>query len=324
MYEAKSILKSKQSVEISFSPIKGNISFATIEENPINRLKSLVSKHNGNFWGVSGTIRVDLDESISANKWSFERLGFHHYKEPSSAKDFAFNHKINNIVFKVYPSIFSKNQARYYIANDEKFLPIRDMNSSDAKEKYVVWVENLASLAKDVFWNSGLILMSSYENVELMEQTLQKNGFADKYLIFAQKFGANMRTVVKRYKEAIDNGEQAVLIGGLNFYTGVDLSGKYLNTLFIGKLPLEPKTDYYSKRKYGSYSSQVDLRKNGLLTFRQGIGRAIRSEEDRALIVIADPRVETSRYKAFKEFLDEMAYAVVVHTLQNGFLANMV
>jgi len=305
LYEAVFVVRGKN-IEISFSPVKTNVTFATSEDNPINRLKALLSKHTGNFWGVSGTLRAAVDNSFADNSWAFERIGFYKYSEPQYEKDFNFNYRLLNITFKVYDSVFKKEQLGFYIAEDKRYLPVKDLKSEKFEESYQEWINNLADLAKDTFYHSGLILMSSYENVAMMKEALEKNDFTAKYKVFAYTMGTNMRKVVKEYKDSVDNGHLSVLIGGLNFYTGIDLPGDYLKTLFIGKLPLEARGDFFSRKKFGNYSSHADMRKNALLTFRQGIGRAIRSEKDRSLIVVADPRINTTRYKIFKEFLEEI------------------
>lgn len=309
MSEAKYIVK-EQKVEISFSTIKMNISYSVPQINPIYLLRKLFINHKGFFWGISGTLRVEIDDSIQSNKWSFERLGFFNHNKAIEEKA-PQNDRLHNLVFKVYSSVFKKNMLRYYLESGKRFSPPKESMTTDVNKLYEKWIENLAELAKKTFWKNGLILMSSFENIELMEKALQENGFTQKYKIFSHKVGTSMRMVIKNYREAIDAGESAVLIGGLGFYTGIDLHGDYLSTLFIGKLPIEPKRGYFSSMKIGEYSVQAELRKSALLTFRQGIGRAIRTETDRALIVVADPRILGGWYTAFKDFIDEAGVKLV-------------
>ena len=278
--------------------------------------KHICSSNNAkNFIGVSGTIRVDVDSSISANEWSFQRIGFYKYKKVENVKQAIFNEKITNMEFTVYPRIFNKNQARYCITDRDYLKPPANIEN---REKYIKlyhrWVKALAQYAIETIYGNTLILMSSYENIELMRDYLIKFHIDEEYEIFANTYGTNMRMLVKAYKDVIDSGKKAILIGGLNFYTGLDLHGDYLQTLFIGKLPIEPRSSYFTRQRIGEYSVQADMRKNALLMFRQGIGRAIRSENDKALIVVADPRINEKRYQPFRRFLDEYAMKI---SLQN-------
>ena len=45
--------------------------------------------------------------------------------------------------------------------------------------------------------------------------------------------------------------------------------------------------------------------RNALITFRQGVGRTIRTPDDKALVIVADPRIKESRYRVFLDFLEE-------------------
>jgi len=309
--EARTVLSKRDMAFVSFSPVKLYPKYEVFSENPVAILRKILSKHKGNFIGTSGTLRVDVNPSISANEWSFQRIGFYKYKNVETEGQFLFNKRITNMEFAVYPRIFSKKQARYRIAEDERLKP---PSRKERDEKYFKlyrkWVENLARFASENIYGNTLILMSSYENVELMRDYLVDMNMDKEYEIFANTYGTNMRTIVKSYKKAIDEGKKAILIGGLNFYTGIDLHGDYLQTLFVGKLPIEPRSNYFTKQKIGEYSVQADMRKNALLMFRQGIGRAIRSEKDKAFIVVADPRINERRYMAFRQFLDECAMKV--------------
>jgi len=312
LYEAKSVLAKRTHATVSFSPIKKYPKFEIFMENPVSILRNILTNHHGNFIGISGTLRVTIDSSLSSNRWSFQRVGFYSYKNIKNDNEAFFNMKILNAKFSVYPRIFSKKQAMYYIATDEKFKPVNYKNNQEsAIELYRQWVKNLSELAEETICGNTLILMSSFENIELIRDFLLENDkIKQKYEIYISTFGSNMRKVVAEYKKSIDEGKKAILIGGLNFYTGLDLHGKYLQTLFIGKLPIEPKGSYFTTFKVGEFSIQEDMRKNALLTFRQGIGRAIRSEKDKAFIVIGDPRINNKRYNVFRDFLEEYGVEV--------------
>lgn len=304
VYEAKNIAKGVKDISTSFSQVRLTPSFAIAHENIEFKLRELFVKHSGLFVGISGTICINAnDNSINANKWTVERLGFFNTNKDNEKNKI----RTEDLKLQVYDSIFDKKQVRFYIEKDIKFTPIHN----NAVE-YENWVKNLATLAKETLWNNGLILMSSYENIELMEKHLILNNFSDKYKIFAHKEGVSMRKVVDDYKQSVADGNLSVLIGGLGFFTGLDLSGKLFSniTLFIGKLPLEPRHDYFKKNVFKKTSNQFDMNKKALLTFRQGIGRAIRDKDDKAFIVVADARINKDTYSEFKLFLEKIGIEI--------------
>ena len=299
-----------RSVEVSYSAAKGFPAFSVYVDNPVAVLRKSLARHAFALVGVSGTIRVSISDSVEENRWSFERIGFFRFKKAESEESLRFNRRVDALRLLVYPSVFGREQCRYHVASDKRFNPPSgELHADGAKRSYERWVDNLARLCKETAWGNTLVLMSSFENVEMMKEALEALGMGEEYAIFHHRIGTGMRQVVAEYKRSVDAGKKSLLIGGLGFYTGVDLHGDYLHTLFLGKLPIEPR-GIYSRMRIGSYSVQADMRLNALLTFRQGIGRAIRSPKDRALVVVADPRIEASRYRMFKAFLDEYGVPV--------------
>jgi Rad3-related DNA helicase len=323
IYEMEAILSALiagQNVEVSYSAVKRNPSFNLMKGDPVYQMRSAYLRHDFSFVGASGTLRTSPGTSAGENRWIFERSGFIEYStkgieesEQSRIERIErFNYKVKTATLSVFPPVFKREQARYYVAEGKRFLPpgAKSVTKENIRE-CERWAENLAALLEQTIWGNTLVLMTSYENTLLMLKAIKEaTNLPKEYEIFAQTPGKSLRSVVEEYRKAIRENKRAILITGMGGFTGVNLHGKYLNTLFIGKLPLEPRIDYYRRRGAGMGSYQQEMRKNALLTFRQGIGRSIRSEEDRALIVVADPRIKTSRYNSFMDFLDEYALPV--------------
>ena len=311
IYEMRKIYYSlggrMKDVRISYSMAKRYPTISLSLENPIAKLRAVLSRHLSPIIGVSGTIRVSKDESMAGNLWSFERIGFWKYNTPSNESELSFNARVDYASFSVAERVFCRDQARYYIAEEERFAPPKmdKKNNSLFLKKYERWIANQAELINTTAWGNTVVLMSSFENIEMLYSALVEIGVDREYCIMPHRQGVSLRQVVREYKESVDNGKQTMLICGLGGYTGIDFYGDYLNTLHIGKLPLEVSKNFFFKSSAGSFSNQLSHIKNGLLTFRQGMGRAIRSHEDRALIVIGDSRIKKHRYRDFLYFVDE-------------------
>lgn len=91
---------------------------------------------------------------------------------------------------------------------------------------------------------------------------------------------------------------QAVLLGLASFWQGVDLPGDALILVIVMALPFTPPDDpilqarmarYNEEDTLGGFSQlQVPLM---ALKLKQGIGRLIRSQKDRGVVAIMDPRI---------------------------------
>ncbi len=102
----------------------------------------------------------------------------------------------------------------------------------------------------------------------------------------------------------------AVLFGTSSFWEGVDIKGDALSCVVIDKLPFASPGDPVLKSRLqaceetgGNAFMEIQV-PDAAIALKQGAGRLIRSETDRGLLVICDPRVRTKRYG--KRFLDSL------------------
>jgi ATP-dependent DNA helicase DinG len=93
-----------------------------------------------------------------------------------------------------------------------------------------------------------------------------------------------------------------VLFGTSSFWEGVDVKGDALRLVIIEKLPFDSPEDPLVKaridhlqRSGGNPFRDYQL-PEAVLTLKQGFGRLIRSETDRGVIAICDPRLTTRSY----------------------------
>jgi ATP-dependent DNA helicase DinG len=106
----------------------------------------------------------------------------------------------------------------------------------------------------------------------------------------------------------------AVLLGTSSFWEGVDVQGPALRLVIIDKLPFASPEDPVVRARIEFLASQgVNAFKEyqlpeAVLALKQGVGRLIRSEQDRGVVVICDPRMTRRSYgRIFRASLPPMA-----------------
>lgn len=96
--------------------------------------------------------------------------------------------------------------------------------------------------------------------------------------------------------------ENSLLMGLDTYWEGVDLKGDLLKCLVIVKLPFRAPSDPYcsASEKYCLLnrlnSFNYFMLPDAAVRFKQGIGRLIRSEEDRGVVIILDSRLARQAY----------------------------
>ena len=94
----------------------------------------------------------------------------------------------------------------------------------------------------------------------------------------------------------------AVLIGSQTFWEGIDVPGDALQCVMIDKLPFPPPNDPLVQARTRRLEAQGKDPFNAYfvaeaaVSLKQGGGRLIRSESDRGLLVVCDPRMRQMGY----------------------------
>jgi ATP-dependent DNA helicase DinG len=94
----------------------------------------------------------------------------------------------------------------------------------------------------------------------------------------------------------------AVLIGSQSFWEGVDVRGEALSLVVIDKLPFSPPNDpvlaarIEKINKEGGNAFMEYQVPHTVINLRQGVGRLIRDEIDRGVLMICDQRIITKSY----------------------------
>jgi len=111
--------------------------------------------------------------------------------------------------------------------------------------------------------------------------------------------------LVERFSRA---GSGGVLLGARTFWQGLDIAGPALQAVAIEKLPFEVPTELRKRREAlikargGDAFGRYTLGKM-LLNLKQMVGRLIRTEDDRGIVVIVEGRTDKRYFERVSEAL---------------------
>jgi ATP-dependent DNA helicase DinG len=166
------------------------------------------------------------------------------------------------------------------------------------------WIQRFVGMTKGkafVLFTSRAVLRKTAEGMA--------GWFEDQGIRLLVQDKGNSRTrLLKEFKEDRDS----VLFGTDSFWQGVDVPGEALSNVILTRLPFsvpdEPLFEARCERikeKGGEPFRELQL-PEAILKFRQGVGRLIRSREDRGQIAVLDGRILSRTYgKSFLKILPE-------------------
>lgn len=132
----------------------------------------------------------------------------------------------------------------------------------------------------------------------------------------------SQRDLIEKFREL----GNAVLLGTASFWEGVDIRGEALSCVIIDKLPFAAPSDPVLEARMeairqagGSPFEEYQL-PQAVITLKQGVGRLIRDQNDRGVLMICDTRLRTRRYgQVFLESLPRMPRTQKLEIVQRFF-----
>ena len=143
----------------------------------------------------------------------------------------------------------------------------------------------------------AFLLFTSHRALRAAVRELRVGDWPAEWPLLVQN-DAPREQLLRRFRES----GHAVLLGTASFWEGVDVQGAALRLVVIDKIPFAPPDDPLVRarvqylQKQGKNPFRDFQLPEAALALKQGVGRLIRSEEDRGVVVICDPRLRTRGY----------------------------
>lgn len=164
------------------------------------------------------------------------------------------------------------------------------------------------------FQGKSLALFTAFETLLDCKRKVQRQLHNPYIEVIAQSPDSQSNSLITKFRSG---HFPSILMGVDSFWEGMDIKGPDLSCVIITKLPFHVPTDpIHASRSAKIESEQGNAFKHyslplAILKFKQGIGRLLRSHEDRGTIFILDPRLSSKPYG--KLFLRELqAYNVQI------------
>lgn len=168
-------------------------------------------------------------------------------------------------------------------------------NTDEGRAAYFEAVSNVALGVARAAGGRTLVLCTSKRAVDSVSQALRSELEPEGYTVLVQQTGEPPKAIAQQFVTT----DKAVLVGTRTFWTGVSLPGDACVAVVVDKVPfptpddpiiaaLTEKIDRNEGK--GKGFTKVSLAE-ATLTIVQGVGRLIRTVNDRGVVVLCDPRV---------------------------------
>lgn len=200
-----------------------------------------------------------------------------------------------------------KKQAVFYIASD---MP--DPASRDFIDQAAERMKSLLMATK----GRAFLLFTSYRNMDKVWNILSADTEIP-YTILKQ--GDSPRSVII---EKFRKDTHSILLATSSFWQGVDVPGETLSAVIIDKLPFAMPDDpqiaarIESIEKRGGKPFMEYQLPSAAIALKQGLGRLIRSKEDKGLLAVLDRRLATKSYG--RVFLKSLPKFNVIRKLEEA------
>ena len=142
----------------------------------------------------------------------------------------------------------------------------------------------------------ALILFTAKDDMQYVFKKLSNMGLPYKIMVQDES------TTQERRLEKFQNNVNSVLLGTGTYWEGINVKGESLSQVIIFKLPFpvpDPIVEY-KMRKTECPLMDVAVPEM-IIKLKQGVGRLIRSSDDKGIVSILDPRVSKSLNTAYRE-----------------------
>ena len=172
------------------------------------------------------------------------------------------------------------------------------------RPRYSRLIADLISKAVKSTKGNALVLFTSYNMLNIIHNDIKEDFYANG--IVPLKQGTEPRN---RLLEKFRLGNSA-LFATDSFWQGIDVPGEALGLVVIARLPFKVPTDPIVEALLEHFEQQglnsfLDYSvPTAVIKFKQGVGRLIRTKNDKGIVLVLDKRIITKRYG--KKFIDSL------------------
>ncbi|MER2063853.1 MAG: helicase C-terminal domain-containing protein, partial [Alkalibacterium sp.] len=200
---------------------------------------------------------------------------------------------IENKELAVYDSPYQyAKQAKLYVTTDVDTYKQEKMSVS------VNFITNQIEQILSQTDENCLVLFRSHDMIQRVYQALNRRSHLKDKTILAQNISGSATKITKQFKKA----KQSVLLGSDSFWEGVDFPLDELKIVIITKLPFDSpdmpmvKKRHQELRERGDNPFVHDVLPRAVIKFKQGLGRLIRSQNDKGVWIVLDRRIVEASY----------------------------
>jgi ATP-dependent DNA helicase DinG len=186
-----------------------------------------------------------------------------------------------------------------YAAHARLWVPLPFPKPNDSAHPAAVGA--LAARCAQALGGRTFVLTTTLRVLPLIAEALRlallRDGVAMELLVQGSQ---PRRALLQRF----GSGRACVLLGSHSFWEGIDVPGDALQCVLIDKLPFPPPNDPLVEARVrqiearGGNAFSEYFVAEAAVSLKQGAGRLIRSESDRGLLVVCDPRMRQMNYGA--------------------------
>ncbi|HDC9118236.1 TPA: ATP-dependent DNA helicase [Staphylococcus aureus] len=211
-----------------------------------------------------------------------EIIGFKGYEEDIKYNDFPYK------------------ESRLYIPPNLPKFDKRDVKYYEEIGKHIF---ELASQNK----GGTLILFTAKDDIDGVYNDLSKRKFNK--TIYVDDGSKSQNEIIESFKKT-----KGVILGTGVFWEGIDLKNELLTLLVIVRLPfttIDPITKYKITKL--NDSNEAVIVPEMIIKLKQGVGRLVRTKQDKGLLVLLDSRMNKPIYKHKEAVLDALPIKNMIH-----------
>ncbi|PTE73567.1 helicase C-terminal domain-containing protein, partial [Staphylococcus gallinarum] len=205
---------------------------------------------------------------------------------------YLFNKDAKFNTLEVDSTISNRKQTTVYIPIYVSSYNYKNIND------YVTSIVNYVVEYTTNVESKCLILFTSYKMMHMVQELLNELPEFEDYVILTQQQNQNYKIV-----QQFNSFDKSILLGTGTFFEGFDFQSNGIKCVMIAKLPFmnQNNTKYWLMDTEFASTFKDYVLPDAVTRFRQGLGRLIRGEQDKGIIVSFDDRLVRSNYKQFFE-----------------------